>query len=103
MRVMGLDLNLLVVFRAMMDNRSVTGAARQLHITQPAVSNALQFCARGRLVYHDLPPETPGPSMVIQIEKARENDAGLRWLVDQRLHGRGSGEAGIGTGPARGA
>lgn len=39
---MGLDLNLLVAFRAIMDTRSVTGAAQQLHLTQPAVSNALQ-------------------------------------------------------------
>jgi DNA-binding transcriptional LysR family regulator len=38
---MGFDLNLLVVFRAMMEHRSVTETARNLHLTQPAVSNAL--------------------------------------------------------------
>lgn len=42
MRFMGLDLNLLVIFQAMMDNRSVTYTSRQLNLTQPAVSNALQ-------------------------------------------------------------
>ena len=41
MRFMGFDLNLLVVFRAMMEHRSVTETARNLHLTQPAVSNAL--------------------------------------------------------------
>lgn len=42
MRFMGLDLNLLVIFQAMMDHRSVTYTSRQLNLTQPAVSNALQ-------------------------------------------------------------
>lgn len=41
MRFMGFDLNLLVVFRALMEQRSVTETARNLHLTQPAVSNAL--------------------------------------------------------------
>ena len=41
MRFMGFDLNLLVVFRALMEHRSVTETARNLHLTQPAVSNAL--------------------------------------------------------------
>ncbi|TNH14121.1 LysR family transcriptional regulator [Halomonas sp. BL6] len=42
MRFMGLDLNLLVVFKALMEHRSVTETARRLNLTQPAVSNALQ-------------------------------------------------------------
>ena len=37
-----LDLNLLRVFDAVMSERSLTRAARQLALTQPAVSNALQ-------------------------------------------------------------
>jgi DNA-binding transcriptional LysR family regulator len=36
-----LDLNLLVVFDAVMHERSATGAAARLHMTQPAVSQAL--------------------------------------------------------------
>jgi DNA-binding transcriptional LysR family regulator len=35
------DLNLLVVFDAVMSERSVTRAAERLHLTQPAVSHAL--------------------------------------------------------------
>jgi DNA-binding transcriptional LysR family regulator len=41
MNVAGLDLNLLRVFDAVLRTRSVTGAAAQLGLTQPAVSNAL--------------------------------------------------------------
>jgi DNA-binding transcriptional LysR family regulator len=36
-----LDLNLLRVFEAVLAERSITAAARTLHLTQPAVSNAL--------------------------------------------------------------
>lgn len=36
-----LDLNLLVAFRALMAHRNVTGAARDLGVTQPALSHAL--------------------------------------------------------------
>jgi len=39
--MMALDLNLLRVFDALMETRSVTRAARQLGLTQPAVSHAL--------------------------------------------------------------
>jgi DNA-binding transcriptional LysR family regulator len=41
MNVNDLDLNLLRVFDAVLRDRSVTSAARYLHLTQPAVSNAL--------------------------------------------------------------
>jgi DNA-binding transcriptional LysR family regulator len=39
--IRGLDLNLLVTFQALMEERSVTRAARRLNLTQPAVSHAL--------------------------------------------------------------
>ena len=39
---MQFDLNLIRVFDAMMTHRSVSGAAAALHLTQPAVSNALK-------------------------------------------------------------
>lgn len=39
---MQFDLNLIRVFDAMMTNRSASGAAAALHLTQPAVSNALK-------------------------------------------------------------
>jgi len=41
MNVAALDLNLLRVFDAVLQSRSVTGAAGRLGLTQPAVSNAL--------------------------------------------------------------
>lgn len=37
----GVDLNLLVVMQALLEERSATRAAARLHLTQPAVSNAL--------------------------------------------------------------
>ncbi|WP_062783900.1 LysR family transcriptional regulator [Novosphingobium capsulatum] len=48
--MIALDLNLLRVFDALMETRSVTRAARQLGLTQPAVSHAL---ARLRRVMDD--------------------------------------------------
>jgi DNA-binding transcriptional LysR family regulator len=50
MNVGQLDLNLLRVFDAVLRTRSVTGAAAQLGLTQPAVSNAL---ARLRAAFDD--------------------------------------------------
>ncbi|HLF58484.1 MAG TPA: LysR family transcriptional regulator [Alphaproteobacteria bacterium] len=41
MNLAGIDLNLLVVFDALMEERSVTRAGRRIGMTQPAVSNAL--------------------------------------------------------------
>lgn len=50
MRYRGLDLNLLVALDALLKCRSVSEAARQVHITQPAMSAAL---SRLRLHYED--------------------------------------------------
>ena len=41
MRFKGFDLNLLVAFNVLMDTRSVSRAAEQLHLSQPAMSAAL--------------------------------------------------------------
>jgi LysR family transcriptional regulator, nod-box dependent transcriptional activator len=41
MRFKGLDLNLLLAFQVLMEERSVTRAARRLHVSQPAMSSAL--------------------------------------------------------------
>ncbi|CDQ44457.1 MAG: LysR family transcriptional regulator [Mycolicibacterium neoaurum] len=41
MNLSGVDLNLLVVLHAVLQERSATKAATRLHLTQPAVSNAL--------------------------------------------------------------
>lgn len=42
MRFEGLDLNLLVVFDALRETESVTGAAQQLNLSQPSISAALK-------------------------------------------------------------
>lgn len=42
MRFKGLDLNLLVVFDALMNTRSVSRTAEQLNLSQPAISSALR-------------------------------------------------------------
>lgn len=56
MRFKGLDLNLLVAFDAIMEARSVSGAARQMNLSQPAMSAALSrlrtFFADDLLVSH---------------------------------------------------
>lgn len=41
MRFKGLDLNLLVCLDVLLDERSVSAAARRLHLSQPATSAAL--------------------------------------------------------------
>jgi DNA-binding transcriptional LysR family regulator len=41
MRFKGLDLNLLLAFQVLLEERSVTRAARRLHVSQPAMSSAL--------------------------------------------------------------
>ena len=41
MNIRNFDLNLLLVFDALMDERNVTRAAERLHLSQPAVSAAL--------------------------------------------------------------
>jgi DNA-binding transcriptional LysR family regulator len=48
MNLRTLDLNLLLIFEAVMRQRSVIGAAKQLHLSQPAMSHALNRL-RGRL------------------------------------------------------
>jgi len=48
--LMGLDLNLLLAFDALMENRSVTLAARAVGRSQPAMSSAL---SRLRDIFHD--------------------------------------------------
>jgi DNA-binding transcriptional LysR family regulator len=42
MHIRGLDLNTLVVFRALMEHRNVTNAAANIGLSQPAVSHALR-------------------------------------------------------------
>ena len=41
MNLQSIDLNLLVIFEALMEERNVTRAARRVGLSQPAMSNAL--------------------------------------------------------------
>src|SRR6185437_13340218 len=41
MRFEGLDLNLLIALDAILEERSVVGASRRLHLSQPAMSGAI--------------------------------------------------------------
>src|SRR5262245_48601207 len=50
MNLSAIDLNLLLVLHAVLEERSATRAARRLHVTQSAVSNAL---ARLRQLLND--------------------------------------------------
>lgn len=50
MKLRDLDLNLLVTLHALLEERNVTRAARRLHLSQPAASNAL---ARLRTLFGD--------------------------------------------------
>ena len=62
MNLRTLDLNLLVVFDALMIERHVTRAANRVAMSQPAVSNAL---ARLRYVFKDeLSPELLLPIVI---------------------------------------
>lgn len=76
MRISQLDLNLLVVFDVVYTERNLTHAAEVLHITQPAVSNAL---ARLRKTLDDplfvrtsegMTPTPLARSIVVRVRKA---------------------------------
>ncbi|OYO09161.1 LysR family transcriptional regulator [Enemella evansiae] len=73
------DLNLIRVFCAIYESRSVTGAARRLGISQPSVSHALQ---RLRTAYRDSMFVRSGRG-VVATPRARELYPGLRAGLDQ--------------------
>lgn len=77
MRFMGFDLNLLVVFRALMEHRSVTETARNLHLTQPAVSNALSRLRQ----YFDDDLFVPAGNRMVPTELAERLSGPVRALL----------------------
>lgn len=77
MRFMGLDLNLLVVFRALMDHRSVTLSAQHLHLSQPAVSNALNRLRQ----YFDDDLFVPAGNRMVPTELAERLSPSVRALL----------------------
>jgi len=77
MRFMGFDLNLLVVFKALMEHRSVTETARNLHLTQPAVSNALNRLRQ----YFDDDLFVPAGNRMVPTELAERLGGPVRALL----------------------
>ena len=82
MRFQNLDLNLLVALDALLRECSISRAAEQLHMSQPAMSSAL-----ARLVGKGLPVTLfalPAPALVLeqvqQWHRHRTRDPGLVWV-----------------------
>src|SRR6185295_3297312 len=87
MNLRSIDLNLLVAFEALMEERSVTRAARRIGLSQPAMSNAL---TRLRRTFDDpLLVRTPGgmsptPGAQTLIESVRAALSHLRAALDKK-------------------
>ena len=87
MNLQSIDLNLLVAFEALMDERHVTRAARRVGLSQPAMSNAL---TRLRRTFDDpLLVRTPGgmtptPAAQALIAAVREALSQLRAVLEQK-------------------
>ena len=88
MNLRGIDLNLLVIFDALMTEKSITGAARKVGITPSAMSHALQ---RLRQTFNDELLERKGHDMVptqYALDLAQSVHTALQQLqkaVDQQL------------------
>ena len=78
MRLKGLDLNLLIAFDILLEERSVTNAAERLHLSQPAASAALsrlrEFFQDELLVLHGkrLIPTSYAESLVPEVKRILE-------------------------------
>jgi LysR family transcriptional regulator, mexEF-oprN operon transcriptional activator len=79
MNIQGLDLNLLLVFHFLVEEKSVTKAAEKLNLSQPAVSNAL---ARIREIIGDPILIRSGRNLVLSTY-AKEQKQSLKELVDK--------------------
>lgn len=84
MRLKGLDLNLLIVLDAVLGERSITAAARRIHLSQPAASNAL---ARLRQYFNDELLVRAGKQMILtaRAEALREPVREILMHVDSTL------------------
>lgn len=78
MRFKGLDLNLLVAFQVLLEERSVSRAAVRLHLSQPAISAALArlrayfndalLVAEGRRMFPTALAEALAPQVAVALE-----------------------------------
>ena len=79
MNLQSIDLNLLVAFEALMDERNVTRAARRVGLSQPAMSNALTRLRRtfgDPLLVRTPSGMSPTPAAQSLIEAVREAATG---------------------------
>src|ERR1041384_2191373 len=76
MNIQTIDLNLMVAFEALMEERNVTRAAKRIGLSQPAMSNAL---ARLRRTFDDpllmrtaegMTPTPVGQSLIVPVRAA---------------------------------
>ena len=78
-----IDLNLLVAFEALLEQRSVTKAAEQIHIGQPAMSASLNrlrilfedelFVRLGRQMQPTLKAQAITPGILAALQQIRQN------------------------------
>ena len=87
MNLQAIDLNLLVAFEALMDERHVTRAARRVGLSQPAMSNALTRLRRtfdDPLLVRTPSGMTPTPAAQALIEAVRAALSQLRGALEQK-------------------
>jgi DNA-binding transcriptional LysR family regulator len=87
MNLQAIDLNLLVAFEALMDERHVTRAARRVGLSQPAMSNALTRLRRtfdDPLLVRTPSGMTPTPAAQVLIEAVRGALSQLRAALEEK-------------------
>jgi len=87
MDLAGIDLNLLVAFDALMDERSVTRAATRLRLSQPGMSNALSRLRRlfgDPLLVRDGPGLVPTPRADALRQPVRDALDLIRGALDEQ-------------------
>lgn len=87
MNLQSIDLNLLLVFEALMEERNVTRAARRVGLSQPAMSNALSRLRRtfdDPLLVRTSSGMTPTPAAQSLIEPVRAALLQLRAALEEK-------------------
>ena len=87
MNLQSIDLNLLVAFEALMEERNVTRAARRVGLSQPAMSNALTRLRRtfdDPLLVRTPSGMTPTPAAQVLIEAVHAALSQLRAALEEK-------------------